>query len=47
MDNDRAVSFYCDALGMKLLFGVSGQSMAFFNDLDGNDLALMEEPPAS
>ncbi|HSV65178.1 MAG TPA: VOC family protein [Mycobacteriales bacterium] len=38
-DIDRAVAFYRDALGLPLLFQVSGQPMAFF-DCDGIRLYL-------
>ena len=41
----RAVAFYCDVLGMKLLFEVPVQSMAFF-DCGGIRLYLgaLEDP---
>ncbi len=38
-DIDRSVAFYRDVLGMKLLFQVPGQPMAFF-DCDGVRLYL-------
>jgi catechol 2,3-dioxygenase-like lactoylglutathione lyase family enzyme len=38
-DIDRAVAFYRDVLGMKFLFQVQGQPMAFF-DCDGVRLYL-------
>lgn len=40
-DIDRAVAFYRDVLGMKFLFDVPGQSMAFF-DCGGVRLYLGE-----
>jgi metallothiol transferase len=44
-DIARSVTFYRDVLGARFLFEVPGQSMAFFRDPDGTNLAIMAERP--